>query len=112
MYISQLPDLPETNSALVFPISIGNGDYKMHLRTKTVSGTTSSSGNLNLNLAGGDNVILFCRRTDASTGAYICTPFWYATTGNLYCHITNDAASPTAQANTAVTVEVVYLSIS
>lgn len=82
------------------------------IKRTTVTGTTSASGNLNLNLPGDTTAILSVRRIGVSSGAFICTPFWYYATGNWYCHITNDAASPTVTVNTAVTVEVIYLLMS
>jgi hypothetical protein len=84
-----------------------NGYPPVVKHTKTVSGTTTAAGNLNLGLAGADYGILSVKRTDANS---ICTPYVYHGTSSdtWYAHITNIAASPTAITNTAVTLEVDY----
>lgn len=93
--------------ALSSNISLTAADVgALKLLTKTVTGTTTAAGNLNLGLAGADYGILSVKRTDANG---MCTPYIYAAgAGGWYVHITNIAASPTAITNTAVTLEVDY----
>lgn len=112
MTINQLPGLTSFGSDIYIPVTFNGADYKMHLAKKTITGTTTSSGNLNLNLSGDDNVILSVRRTDSSTGGFICSPLWYAPNDVWHVHITSNASSPAAVTSTSVTVEVVYLTLS
>ena len=73
-------------------------------RTKTVSGTTSSSGYISLGL-NANYGILSVRRTD--TGS-ICWPYWSTAASGWYAHLATTGASPAAVASTAVTLEVEY----
>lgn len=73
-------------------------------QTKTVTGTTSSAGNLSLGLDMSLYGVLCVTRTGASS---ICTP--YATAGGAwYAHVASNAATPAAVASTSVTLEVDY----
>ena len=84
-------------------VDIG-GNPAIARRTKTVTGTTSSAGNLSLGLDMSLYGVLCVTRTGASS---ICTP--YATAGGVwYAHVASNAATPVAVASTSVTLEVEY----
>lgn len=71
---------------------------------KTVTGTTTSNGNLNLDLSANNFAVLSVWRSDASS---CCIPYTTAA-GNWYARVQSTGASPSAVASTSVTVEVVY----
>ena len=89
----------------IYAKSVNIGGYPAVAKlTKTVSGSTSSSGNISLGL-NGNYGILSVRRTDSSA---ICYPYWLTSGSLWYCHLTTSVASPTAITSTAVTLEVDY----
>lgn len=71
---------------------------------KTVTGTTTSNGNLNLDLSANTFAVLSVWRSDASS---CCIPYTTAA-GNWYARVQSTGASPSAVASTSVTLEVVY----
>ena len=73
-------------------------------RNKTVTGTTSASGNISLAL-NGDYGILYVRRTDATS---VCTPYFVTSESKWYANIRTSGASPSAVASTSVTLDVDY----
>jgi len=81
-----------------------NGYSAIAHRIKNVTGTTSTSGNLNLSLSNDDYVVIGVQRTDAVS---ICHPYINAS-GAWLAHLTTSAASPAVVASTAVTLEVYY----
>lgn len=72
-------------------------------RTKTVTGTTNSSGNIALNLAVADYGVLCVYRSDATS---ICTPYYPTTVTGWYVHVTTTAGA--AVTSTSVTLVVDY----
>ena len=84
---------------------VGGGGRAVFRRTKTVTGTTTSNGNISLGLSvGNDEHILSVYRSDASS---CCIPYTTAA-GNWYARVQSTGASPSAVASTSVTLEVVY----
>lgn len=89
----------------VYAYSVDIGSYPaVARRTKTVSGTTSSSGYISLGL-NANYGILSVRRTDAGS---ICWPYWSTAASGWYAHLATTGASPAVVASTAVTLEVEY----
>lgn len=84
------------------------GEKVVLLKRKTVTGTTTSNGNISLGLSAtdvGQNYgILSVWRTDASS---CCIPYTTAA-GNWYARVQSTGASPTAVASTSVTLQVDY----
>ena len=75
------------------------------IKTITVTKTTNSNGNTNALGVGG--VILSIKRTDASS---MVIPYW-DTSGNAWnAHVMNSSATPIA--NTSVTLEIAYYSLT
>lgn len=86
-------------------VNIG-GNLAIARQTKTVTGTTTTGGNISLGLDGDQYGILSVKRTDANG---ICTPYVYhGTSDTWYAHITSIAASPAAVTSTSVALEVDY----
>ena len=80
-----------------------NGNAIVTAYHTTVTGTTTSNGNISLGL-NTSWIILSVWRTDASS---CCIPYTTAA-GNWYARVQSTGASPSAVASTSVTLEVVY----
>lgn len=110
MTINQLPALVSNDGTVEFPVAFNNTDYKLPvgnlIMTKTVSGSTGSTGNITLGL-GNDMVVLAVVRT-GNTGS-LCTPFYNISADEWGAHLTTTGASPSAVASTAVNLVVFYL---
>lgn len=112
MTINQLPALSSHDGSVAFPVNFNGSDWKLPLNklllTKEVSGTTNSSGNLDLfDSELWDNVVVLAAiRTDVNG---LCTPFYNKTTDAWGIHITTPGANPSAVTSASVTVRVFYL---
>lgn len=96
------------NGVLIYSNGVmryGTG-YAVFTQTKTVTGSTSTSGNINLGLSNNSYAVLSVRRTDAGS---ICIPYITAA-GAWYAHVMSSAASPAVVASTSVTLQVDYYS--
>lgn len=75
------------------------------IKTTTLTGTTSSSGNLNTNISAAKFLILGVKGNGTSD---IYTPY-AASGGNWWLHVTSDAATPAARASVSKTVKIYYI---
>lgn len=90
--------------ANVYASAVNIGGYPaIAKRTKTVTGTTNSSGNIALSLAVADYGILCVYRSDATS---ICTPYYPTSVTGWYVHVTTTAGA--AVTSTSVTLVVDY----
>lgn len=76
------------------------------IKTKNVTGTTNSGGNISAGL-NGNFIIVSAKRTDATS---VCTPLWGTAGTTWFVHVATNAGD--AVANTNVTLEVAYYSLT
>lgn len=113
MTINQLPTLNSAASSDLIPVSYNGADYKLPLgnliKSKTISDSTSSSGNINITEFDADSnvIIISAVRTDAAS---LVVPFWSYSNGCWAVHLMS-ASNHNVVASTAVAVTVYYLEI-
>lgn len=113
MTINQLPTLNSAAGSDQIPVSYNGADYKLPLgnliKSKAISGSTSSSGNINISEFDADShvIIISAIREDASS---LVIPFWSYQSGCWSVHLMS-ASNHNVVASTAVEVVVYYLEI-
>ena len=93
----------DLHDATADSLSVG-GHPVVTKQTKTVTGTTNTTGNISLGLNLSNYGVLCVSRTGAAS---ICTPYTNVD-GAWYAHITSTAATPAAVTSTSVTLVVDY----
>lgn len=112
MTINQLPELTEATGTTAIPVNKNGSDYKLpiknFIKSKSVSGTTSSSGNINLTTLDGSVIVISAIREDAAS---VAIPFWSYQNDCWAVHLMSANAGQSVVASTAVDVLVYYLDI-
>lgn len=76
------------------------------LLTKTVTGSTNTSGNLSLSLSATRYAVI-----SAYVSGYIALPYRNSSNNNIYVHVMTANASPSVVASTSVSINVTYIDL-